>query len=423
MDPRSTDTPPLVRVSLPGRLRDERGFGLVELTVGMLVLTVAVMGVAGAMSFGVHASAQARQRSVASALAAEMIEQARGLPYESLALDVEPAHSLDPEHPDHWVTQESPPRYDVLQTGTVVESLIVGGSIRHAQGPVSRGTTELDVHQYVTWTDDPEIAGAANYKRLAVVVTWRNQMVGGQSPRVVVSTFLFPGSVALVAVAPQAAEEPAPTSAEPPVEVQSCEGDTVAPVGSLEITSGAGSEDRYSNSTTVQVRLQAQDDCPDLYADLSNDGSTFSPIASLTPGLPSTVAWAIPAGDGLKAVHARFRDGAGNTSEVSQASVILDQTPPSVPGGFQHVTCSMNGSDRTVVFTWNPSDDANPSGYRLYRSVSSRPWEVIATTSDLQGQDTTRKSIDSVRYFVRAYDKAGNESGDSDVVSYARNGC
>jgi hypothetical protein len=94
----------------------------------------------------------------------------------------------------------------------------------------------------------------------------------------------------------------------------------------MAILSGAGADAGYTNSLTVQMQLQASDACPDLRVLLSNDGIGFTDVTALSPGVPSTVTWTIPGGDGTKTVRMRFEDGAQNTSPTYQASVEVDQT-------------------------------------------------------------------------------------------------
>jgi hypothetical protein len=76
-----------------------------------------------------------------------------------------------------------------------------------------------------------------------------------------------------------------------------------------------------------------------------------------------------------------------------------------------------------VTLTWPASSDVHLSGYRLYRSINDGGFESVTTTSTTSAGDTSKKSEASVRYIVKAYDRAGNESADSSQVTYARNSC
>ncbi|MCX7004208.1 MAG: hypothetical protein NTV22_13185 [bacterium] len=97
--------------------------------------------------------------------------------------------------------------------------------------------------------------------------------------------------------------------------------DRTAPSGiGVSINGGAG----FTSNTAVTLTLSASD----LYlADMrvanapSFAGASWVPFASATN-------WTLIAGDGTKTVYAQFRDAAGNTSAVAQASIVLDTVRP-----------------------------------------------------------------------------------------------
>lgn len=413
------------------RLRDDDGFQLVEVAVALMVLGVSVLGLAGAMNLGITIAGQARQRSAAAAVAAERIEIVRNLPYEEVALDVQPTHETDPDNPDHWVTTDSPPRYDVKQGGGALEDLVVDGSVLHIEDPVVSGPTELFVYQYVTWVDDPTLDP---FKRVTVVVTWRSPLNPSVSHTVTSSTFVGSGQVTVPESTPE------PLSGEPGPEgggsgnLDPC--DSVnAPAGTISILSGSGATEGFTNSTTIQVRIEpTSEECTNLRSELSNDNVNYTEVAivsrqegdcgdQLCAWQPVTVTWTILDGEGDKKVRGRLEDGSGKLSAVDEKTIVLDQTPPTVPTSLSPSTCEVSGEDRTVTFSWGASTDTHLLGYRLYRSINSEPWTVVATVSGTTASDTTKKTHDSVRYLVRAYDKAGNESGDSNALTYHKNSC
>ena len=410
------------------RLRDEHGSNLLEVAVAAGLVGVAVIGLTGAMTFGMVAVGSARQRSTAVAAASERIEQVRNLPYSEIALDVEPAHDPDADHPNHRVTTDSPSLYDVHGDGSLVEPFAVGGSLTHEEGPITAGTTVLHVYQYVTWVDDPNIDGTENYKRITVVASLDAPAQSGSSSQVSLSTFTGEGTVTVPGAtpAPIGSPDPTPTPSAGPTPTPNPECDS-APTGTMEIISGAGAETGYTSSTTLQVQLSASspdpDDCDPLDAQLSNDASTFSSVASLVSGIGDTVTWTIPAGDGTATVHTVFVDNNGNASPIYQASIILDQTPPTVPGNLREVSCSISSNTRSVTMTWDASSDTNLSGYRMYESINDSPFSIVNTTGDTSSTQGSNKTEQSVRYLVRSYDKAGNESPDSEILSYAKNSC
>jgi hypothetical protein len=177
----------------------------------------------------------------------------------------------------------------------------------------------------------------------------------------------------------------------------------------------------YTNSTNVQVQLSGTGTCTPASADLSNNGSTYSQAATT---FPANVTWSILSGDGTKTIYARFHDSAGNVGVVS-GTIVLDQTKPPTITNLRIVTCTFSGSSRAINFTWdgNATTDANFLGYRLYKSIELASYTQLFTTGSQSASDTDSKSYSSVRYLVRAYDKAGNESLDSNALSFSKNSC
>jgi hypothetical protein len=120
-------------------------------------------------------------------------------------------------------------------------------------------------------------------------------------------------------------------------------------------------------------------------------------------------------------VHAKVRDGLGLERTLDPQSVILDTVAPGTPGTLV-ASLSCSGTDRTVTLTWGTSS-GGPVGYRVYESDNSGAWAVQTTTSMLTHTTSHKKSLDSVRFYVAAYDAAGNESDASNIISIAKNQC
>ncbi len=64
-------------------LMDEAGYSLVEVTVAMVVLTVAIIPLVGVLEAGLRAAAEGGRYDAARALAHGELEEARGLPYNA----------------------------------------------------------------------------------------------------------------------------------------------------------------------------------------------------------------------------------------------------------------------------------------------------------------------------------------------------
>jgi hypothetical protein len=96
--------------------------------------------------------------------------------------------------------------------------------------------------------------------------------------------------------------------------------DTRAPTGTLTLTSPV-----LTNDNVVSVSLSANEAPSE--AQLSTDPSFGGASWFATVNTSFTV----PAGDGIRTVYARFRDGAGNLSGSVTVSLTLDMTPPALP--------------------------------------------------------------------------------------------
>lgn len=412
------------------RVGAEDGFGMAELTVAIMILAAGFLALSGAMGFGFKQVAGARQRQTAAELASARVEHLRNLAYESVALSSQPAHSTDPENPD-WSVSADGTLYDYegesdcSASGPTCEKLIVStasGAVLHLEDPVEVGPTKMEIYQYATWVDDAGIAGVQNYRRLTVVVKYKTPAIGGITRFVRASSLFTPGTVTVggTGTTPnQGAGGSAPSPSPQPT--GSCSGDTAAPTGSFSIESTTGSTTGYTNSTSVTLRMSFSDACTPITAKFSNDGVTYGADNTYDPNNP-TVSWSITSGDGTKSVYAKVRDGVSNETTMGPQSVVLDTVKPTVPGTLSR-TVSCTGEDRTVNLSWGTSSDTNLNGYRIYRSINTAAWEVIKSTTGTTHSETHKKTLDSARYYVVAYDKAGNESDPTNEISLAKNQC
>jgi type II secretory pathway pseudopilin PulG len=69
------------------RLRSERGFGLIELLMAMVMLNIGILAIVAAFNSGMFALNRASKISTASALADSQMELFRAITYNSIALD------------------------------------------------------------------------------------------------------------------------------------------------------------------------------------------------------------------------------------------------------------------------------------------------------------------------------------------------
>ncbi len=411
-------------VKLFRRVRGEAGFTIVELMAALSVLAIGFLSLAGAMGLGLRQVGLARQRQSAAEIANARLEHLRNLPYDVVALTTQPVHNSDSEDPDFNVDAGGQ-YYDVPgpagQEELIVDS--VNGQLLHFEDPVSVGATEMKVYQYATWVDDPDVAGSENYRRVSVVVLFKFPSVEGVPKIVTASAFVTPQTVMVngTTATPQAGASSSPSSSPTSTPGASCSGDTNAPSGDFSISSGSGSETGYTASTQISLDVGVTDPCTPLTAQFSNDSTTYGATSTITSN-PESIVWTVPSGDGTKSIWGKFRDGNGNVTVVGPQTVVLDTTVPSTPGTLTYTT-SCAGSNRTVNLSWGASTDTNFHGYRIYRSVNNAAWEALGTVSTTTYSDTHAKHLDSVRYYVVGYDKAGNESNASNTVSLNKNQC
>jgi hypothetical protein len=138
---------------------------------------------------------------------------------------------------------------------------------------------------------------------------------------------------------------------------------------------------------------------------ISNNGSFEG---ALWEQLQYAKKWrlAASAGDGLKQVYAKFKDAAGNVSEVVEGQIELDRQPPTggtvvinygaqyVGAGQEFITLEIDVDDKYAVMVSNRKDFLGAT-WRKFASNIKLP---------LQGKDG------KVDVFVKFKDKAGNES-------------
>ena len=190
--------------------------------------------------------------------------------------------------------------------------------------------------------------------------------------------------------------------------------DSTSPAGLIIINNG----DEYTNQLSVTLTLSAsfkpivQRGPAKVIGRLSSEEMLISNRPDFSGAIwqayASPIEWTLDAGDGVKTVYAKFRDKAGNESDVASDSIILDTTPPSSP------SLAINEDD---LYTTDPSvtlslsvvggDSMMVSNRSDFRDAR---WEIYTPAMGwmLEGDDG-EKTV-----YARFKDLAGNES---DVVS------
>jgi prepilin-type N-terminal cleavage/methylation domain-containing protein len=397
-------------------LRAEAGMTLIELVVAITLLAIIMLGLSASIGTAFQAVALGRQRQVAEAAANKRLEELRDVDYAQMAMSEQPIRSTDDTNPDHWVSSTGT-SYDVTGRGEY-EPLIVDaatpGPVLHVESPVVVGTTKVDVYQFVTWVDAPDVPGTQNLKRITVVVKYRNISTPGTA-HVLRESVLFTNGTVTV---PRGSTTTTTTTTVPTTTT------TVPPsgCGSFAVASGSGSIVGYTASRTVTLTLSMAPCSTRVWTQFSNDGGTTWGTESEWSSVNPTLAWTLATGDGTKAIAGRARFEASGYWSLGTQSIVLDTTVPTTPGTLSR-TASCSGTDRTVQLTWGASSDTNLVGYRVYRSTDGVSWSIVTSTTGLTASDTTAKSLTSVRYQIAAYDRAGNESVAGNTITLSKNQC
>ncbi len=401
----------------------EEGFTIVELMAALSVLAIGFFSLAGALGLSFKQISLGRQRQTATEVGNARVEHLRSVPYDLVALtwdesdpDSAPLPSEDADDPDHFINGAQ--QFDVTGNGDYEDLILdtTNGQVPHIDDPFTVGAITMAVYQYVTWADI-----ANNVKRLTVVIVYKPAAIEGAAKMVRVSSLFTPGTVTVDGtesgsmVGGGSTSSPTPT----PTPTGSCSGDTTAPTGTFQIVSSTG-QTGYTSSTSVTLSMSLSDGCYPIRARFSNDGTTYGTEVTYDSTNP-TVSWTLSPGDGTKTVYAKVRDGNDNERTLTSQSVILDTVAPGTPGQLSaSINCS--GSDRSVTLSWGTAS-GSPLGYRVYESDNSGAYALRTTSSLLTYTTTHKKSLDSVRFYVAAYDAAGNESDETNIISIAKNQC
>ena len=401
---------------------------LVELMVAISLLALIMSGLALSIGVDYKAVALARSRQVAENVANQQLEQLRDVDYSTLALKSAPAPSGDSTDPDFYVSADGL-TYNVTGTGAGPnEALIVQngiGPIDHTDTPLTTtiGTTQVDIYRYVTWVDDPSIAGVQNLKRLSVVVKYVNVPTVGGSKLLRESVVLTNGTVVLP---DNASTTTSSTSTTTTTTTSSTTTTTTTPAvglcGSFSTSGSSGASVGYTASTTVTITM-ALTSCPGtvLAAFSNNGGGTWSADVTYSSSSPN-LAWTLSPTDGTKTISGRVRNGSsGSWTSLVDKSIILDTTVPTTPASISR-TVSCSGSTRTTNLTWSAATDTYLVGYHVYTSSDGTVWVLQSTTSALT-TSTTSSKVSTTYYRVKAYDAAGNESSATTTIALSKNQC
>lgn len=161
------------------RLRDERGFTLVEIVVAAGLMSIGLLSLVSVLDSSRDLVSLSERRETALHRAQLAIERVQALDYAFIALPDAPTPSSDANDPRVHV-QSGPPRYrwDHLSSGApydplVIDSVVCAGTptpCLEREKAFQDGRLSGSIHTFVTWVDDNG-DGTNDMKRVTVAVT------------------------------------------------------------------------------------------------------------------------------------------------------------------------------------------------------------------------------------------------------------
>jgi hypothetical protein len=168
--------------------------------------------------------------------------------------------------------------------------------------------------------------------------------------------------------------------------------DTTLPIGSVLINGGAG----FTSSSHVSLSLAASDTTSVSQMQFSNEDQTWS----ISEAFVATKEWDLTTGDGRKQISVRFRDNAGNWSEIYSAVIVLDTVAPVInllpTAGIYRTPQTVQIASSEAAAIHCTTDGSFPS---LSSPFCTSPLNIAVTTT----------------VNILANDAAGNQSRRSDT--------
>ncbi|MFH1602072.1 MAG: hypothetical protein ABIB61_03900 [Candidatus Shapirobacteria bacterium] len=178
--------------------------------------------------------------------------------------------------------------------------------------------------------------------------------------------------------------------------------DTIAPQDSNSINDGAA----YTNSTSITLTISAFDATSGLNQMIISENADFTGASWEDYAMSKSLT--ISSTEGAKTVYLKFKDNAGNESEVFSDTITLDSTAPTgtininngaAYTGSVSITLAISANDTlSDVAQVIVSEDSSFTGNSWESYTTSRSF----TLSGAPGQKTV---------YLKAKDNAGNESG------------
>lgn len=179
----------------------------------------------------------------------------------------------------------------------------------------------------------------------------------------------------------------------------------------LEIAAGTA----YIKTANVSLRLSATGaDSVRLLGDLANNNLAWFQLFDIGNPIHTQVNVNLQPGDGVKNLHAQFKDRAGNIATIFR-SIFLDTQMPVFPSGSPQLSVATPSLNQAVAVSLAAPTDGNGSGIKsflLYYRRSGERWENqnnVAFQNNLVQIPAALVTIRGVDYQIVAEDSAGNK--------------
>jgi Tfp pilus assembly protein PilV len=174
------------------RLRDERGMTVIEILVAASLMVVGVIAMLATFDGSRDLVSTSEKNGIAAHRGQLEVEKALSLGYKDIALTSTPGHSGASSSPDYYTNADGTYQWDQSAAPKPADPVVVdaaNGAIAHVS-TWNDGQSRLSgsIYRYVTWIDDPHVAGTQNAKRITVAVTVDQVSTHGFKKPVLVSS-------------------------------------------------------------------------------------------------------------------------------------------------------------------------------------------------------------------------------------------
>jgi prepilin-type N-terminal cleavage/methylation domain-containing protein len=173
-------------------MTDERGMTIVEVMVALALMAVGVLAVMTTFDGSRDLVSNGEKSGIAAHQGELEIEKALSLDYDAIALPAVPGHSASNTDPDFYVSSGGTYQWDQSASPAPADPLVADaahGALTHVS-TWNDGQSRLSgsIYRYVTWIDDPHIAGTHDTKRITIAVTVTSNGPNGLKNPVLVSS-------------------------------------------------------------------------------------------------------------------------------------------------------------------------------------------------------------------------------------------